>query len=285
MNQFIKTVLQRLGIYHPLQSRYRSMVRWRLRRSYRRIYKPFAGGGYTCNVCGARYSRFVPDLPTSENKAALEKYQVVAGYGEHILCPNCLSTARERLVIACLDTFIRPQGKNILHLSPEPNVYDYLKKKGTVVTADLHPGFYRHIDPAVRQEDITALSFADGSFDLLVANHVLEHIPDDRRAMAECFRVLKPGGRAVLQVPYSVLLHDTLESPNIHDPDLQSVLYGQEDHVRIYALKDYMCRLEQAGFEVAMAKDPERTAMLAFATQPGEEFILVSKPGIISTSG
>ena len=73
--------------------------------------------------------------------------------------------------------------------------------------------------------------------------------------------------------------------PNIHDPDLQSVLYGQEDHVRIYALKDYMCRLEQAGFEVAMAKDPERIAMLAFATQPGEEFILVSKPGIISTSG
>ena len=165
------------------------------------------------------------------------------------------------------------------------DVYDYLKKKGTVVTADLHPGFYRHIDPAVRQEDITALSFADGSFDLLVANPVLEHIPDDRRAMAECFRVLKPGGRAVLQVPYSVLLNDTLESPNIHDPDLQSVLYGQEDHVRIYALKDYMCRLEQAGFEVAMAKDPERTAMLAFATQPGEEFILVSKPGIISTSG
>lgn len=261
-----------------MQSRYRAWVRRRLRNLYRQKYQPFLGKGFQCNVCGAQYSRFVPDLPAPENREAIEKNAVVAGYGEHIICPNCLSNARERLVLACLQELIKPASKNVLHLSPERNVYAYLKNLAVVNTADLNPGFYRDIDPAISRQDATRLGYADNTFDLLIANHVLEHIPDDRKAMREFFRVLKPGGRAVLQVPYSNKIPRTLETPGISDPARQSALYGQNDHVRIYLLDDYIQRLREAGFEAEILAEHKRKEFEKFATQPGEEFLLMRKP-------
>ena len=131
MNQFIKNILKGIGIYHPLQSSYRRIIFSIQNKKFRKQYQQFTGSGYTCNVCGAMYSRFVPDHPSEENKYAIETNHVIAGYGKNIFCPNCMSTARERLIIAFLKDGINISGKKILHLSPEKNIYQFLEEKAT----------------------------------------------------------------------------------------------------------------------------------------------------------
>lgn len=278
MKRFIKQILGVIGLYHPVQLRYRAILSGIKRISYRISYRSFRGTGFLCNICGSSYSRFVPGIPDAENEVAITKHQVIAGYGDHIFCPNCLSNARERLVIACLDDLFILEGKSVLHFSPEKYVYRYVKSKANVVTADLNPGFYSLIDPAVRKEDATQLQLPENTFDLIIANHVLEHIPDDLQAMQEFFRVLKPGGSAILQVPYSEILETTIETPGIHDPALQSLLYGQNDHVRIYALNDYLKRLRHAGFTAEPLPASTLEKYQKYATQPGEVFFNISKP-------
>jgi predicted SAM-dependent methyltransferase len=112
----------------------------------------------------------------------------------------------------------------------------------------------------------------------VIGNHILEHIPADQQAMKEIFRVLKPGGRAILQVPYSELRDSTIEEVTIKDPVKQSMLFGQKDHVRIYALSDYVHRLEQAGFEVEVLPYEALQKYYSLAIQPGEAFLKIQKP-------
>jgi len=276
-NQF-KNILHSLGIYHPLQSHYRNVVFYLQRLFYRISFASYKGHGFTCNVCQQQYFRFVDDWPASENKNAISKNNVIAGYGKNIICPNCLSNARERLVIAMLQHHVNIDNKKILHLSPEKNVYQYLKYKSEVITADLVRGFYKNIDKQITKEDATAFSFADQSFDVVIANHVLEHIPDDLKAMSEIFRVLKKGGVAILQVPYSETISESIEESLIENPARQSALFGQKDHVRIYQLNDYISRLEQSGFIVSKISYKELSAFHRHAIQLDETFLDIKKP-------
>ena len=96
---------------------------------------------------------------------------------------------------------------------------------------------------------VTKIPFSDDYFDAIICNHVLEHVVDDSKAMTELFRVLKPGGWAILQVPISMVLEETYEDFSIVDPQHREQAFGQADHVRIYA-KDYETRLALAGFKV-----------------------------------
>lgn len=278
MTRGIKNILKAIGVYYPLLSYYHSRKFAARNRQYKKEYQQYAGSGYLCNVCGSSYSRFVPDLPSSENKNALDKNQVIAGYGEHILCPNCMSTARERLIIAYLKDKVNLEGKKVLHLSPERKVSIYLREKAAVTTADLMPEIYMSIVKDVQRQDATKFTFTDNSFDILVANHILEHIPDDRKAMREMYRVLKPGGLAILQVPYSETIATTIEEPAINDPAKQSALFGQEDHVRIFELNDYMHRLKSVGFIVELLPQADIDHYAIHATQPGEKLFVIHKP-------
>ena len=97
--------------------------------------------------------------------------------------------------------------------------------------------------------DIQKLPFPDNSFDLILCNHVLEHIPDDRQAMRELFRVLRTNGTALLLVPQDLSLEQTLEDPSINTPELREKFYYQRDHLRLYG-RDYASRLAEAGFNV-----------------------------------
>lgn len=277
MKQAFKDILKRLNIYHPLQGFYRTAIFLYKRNGYRKDYDLYKGSGFTCNVCSNRYQKFVPDFPAAENREAIKNYQVVAGYGDNIYCPFCMSTARDRLVLAKLSErdLIK---KNILHLSPEKNIYNFIRNKANVITADLLPGFYRTIDGMVQKQDATQFSFADASFDWVIGNHILEHIPDDVKAMKEIFRVLKPGGRAVLQVPYSEILTSTIEDVRLNDPVKQSQLFGQKDHVRIYSLGDYTSRLKNAGFAVEIIPYAALQQYYPFAIQQGECFLEINKP-------
>ena len=99
------------------------------------------------------------------------------------------------------------------------------------------------------QMDLAHIPFPDGTFDAIICNHVLEHIVDDLKAMAELHRVLKPGGWSILQVPISLSLRTTYEDFSIATPKEREEAFGQNDHVRIYG-QDYVSRLERAGFKV-----------------------------------
>jgi len=102
---------------------------------------------------------------------------------------------------------------------------------------------------AMEKMDITDIQYVDNTFDAILCNHVLEHIPDDKKAMKELSRVLKPNGWAILQVPLDPNLDKTFEDPSVTSPEERKRVFGQKDHVRIYG-KDYKDRLEEAGFDV-----------------------------------
>jgi SAM-dependent methyltransferase len=111
---------------------------------------------------------------------------------------------------------------------------------------------------------VQRLPFRDGAFDALLCHHVLEHVPDDRAAMRELRRVLRPGGWAILQSPIRSRLEATLEDPAVTDPRERERLFGQRDHLRQYG-RDYADRLRAAGFEVRAERffdelPPERRA-------------------------
>jgi ubiquinone/menaquinone biosynthesis C-methylase UbiE len=139
------------------------------------------------------------------------------------------------------------------------------------------PGFYRSVDPLIQFADATDLPFASALFDMVIANHIMEHIPADGAAMKEIYRVLKPGGIAILQVPFSEAIPFTIEEPGINNPAKQSALFGQPDHVRIYALHDYLERLRSAGFTVAYLPYASLQPFYRYAIQQDEGFISIRK--------
>ena len=132
-------------------------------------------------------------------------------------------------------------GRRILHFAPEKIVMRQMRGNPLYETADLRqPGVTHRVD-------ITALPFPAASYDVVMAHHVLEHIDDDRRAIAELFRVLKPGGFAVLSVPLNASRQETYENPAITDPVARTAHFTAPDHRRTYG-RDFADRLAEAGF-------------------------------------
>jgi SAM-dependent methyltransferase len=274
MNEWLKKKLKKYKVYHPLQRGYRSFCSTVLRVMYRLTWRRFRGKGFTCNYCGAEYTKFVPEYPTPDIAGALKNHKVIAGYGHNAICPHCLSKNRERLLKAVIVEYLPIAGKKILHFSPEKHLYRWLAQQAAIKTVDLLPAFYRDIDPQITFADATNLGFEDNSFDIVIANHILEHIPDDKKAMHEIYRVLNPKGVAILQVPYSETLTTTIEEPTIADPDRQAALFGQKDHLRIYALRDYVRRLETTGFQVRLLDPQMLSPFRTFAIQENETVML-----------
>lgn len=236
--------------------------------------------GLLCNFCNHQYSRFVPHYPSGENKEALMRHQVIAGYGENVFCPYCLSSARERL-IRCMLVQEDIKNKQILHFSPERSVFNYISQFADVTTADLNPEWYLNINRKIKRENLLALNFPESSFDFVIANHVMEHIPDDLGAMHEVFRVLRSGGSAFLQIPFSNSLTISLETEKIINEKQASSLFGQKDHVRIYSLHDYIKRLQSAGFICTLISYEEiKNNFPNLALQPNEHFIKIKKPTV-----
>ena len=277
MKSLIKAVLKSLHIYHPLHFFYRGVIGYCTKKYYQFAYAKYKGSGFTCNFCNASYTHFVPEYPFESIAAAISDNQVIAGYGENVFCPNCMSKNRERLLLAVIEDQLDINGKKVLHFSPEQKLYDRIKIKAQVTTVDIAPDFYRNIDRNIKQADATKLAFADGRFEMIIANHILEHIPDDMQALREMLRVLQPGGLAILQVPYSNTLLHTIEDVTISDPEKQERLYGQKDHVRIYALHDYLQRLLLAGFSVRRLTGDALAAYRKYAIQENEDVFLCYK--------
>ncbi|HTE23387.1 class I SAM-dependent methyltransferase [Flavitalea sp.] len=277
MKQQLISVLKKLGIYHSLQLTYRSTIFQLIKISNRVRYASQKGTGYTCNFCHKQYQSFVPDIPGTVIANVIKKYNVVAGYGDNVFCPNCMSKNRERLLLCILKDRIDIRGKKILQFSPEKNLFEYLKKEAEVTTVDTMPGYYTNIDSQIAFADATCLPFQDATFDIVMANHILEHIPQDIKAIREIYRVLKPRAVAILQVPFSASISTTIEDPAINDPVKQEELFGQKDHVRVYALNDYLRRIESAGFQNEALSPSHLKQYQNFAIQKEEYVFLCHK--------
>lgn len=179
-------------------------------------------------------------------------YRKFLSYGYHTMRPNALSPGtlsleRHRLLWLYLEreTSLLTQNLRVLHVAPEQAFYQRFKNFShwDYTTTDLHSPL------ADIKADITALPFAEETFDLIFCNHVLEHIPEDQKALSELYRVLKKGGTAILQVPLDESRTTTFEDNSIIEPKERTRVFGQYDHVRVYG-QDYYQRLEAAGFQV-----------------------------------
>ena len=201
-------------------------------------YRPrallFVGNQVICPFCGAHLRCF---LPYSGSQNAL--------------CPYCFTLARHRTLWFYLleHTNLFSERLRVLHVAPE---YALQRKLRACPNLDYTSADLTSVE-AMEYMDITAIPYADKTVDVILCSHVLEHIPDDRKAMREICRILKPGGWAILLVPFDPNRATTLEDPSIVDPRERERLYGQPDHVRLYGKKDYIARLKQAGFTVTVS--------------------------------
>ncbi len=166
---------------------------------------------------------------------------------ENVLSPSTLSLERHRLLWLYLknETGLFNEQLDVLHFAPEQAFYKRFRtlKNLNYTTTDLNSPL------ADVKADICDLPFKDESFDFILCNHVLEHIPDDKKAMKEIFRILKKGGTAILQIPQDLNREETFQDDSITDPRERAKIFGQYDHVRIYG-KDYFDKLRKIGFEV-----------------------------------
>ena len=192
----------------------------------------FKGSNFTDPIDGKSYRKFLP-----------------YGYGKqrpNALSPGTLSLERHRQMWLYLqnETNIFTHKLKVLHIAPEQEFLRKFKKMKNLeyTSADL---FSPIVDV---KADIVDLPFEDNSFDVIICNHVLEHIVDDRKAMSELYRVMKSGGWGIVQVPMKNSLEKTYEDFTITDPKERQKHFGQYDHVRWYGM-DYFDRLKSVGFE------------------------------------
>lgn len=222
---------------------------------------------YKCPFCGFHSKDLFPigiDNPT------IKRYQIIGAGLRNAGCPKCASTDRERLVYTYLKqelNIFRKSKTRVLHIAPEMIIANQFIAHGfkKYTCGDFYAEG-QHADYSkdfVKHMDVQDLPFADNSFDLIICNHVLEHVFDEKKAMRELFRVLAKDGRAILQVPISPILEKTISDPSITDGTILEEKFGQRDHVRLFG-KDYAEILESCGFLVERIKLHIRYPKFAF---------------------
>ena len=226
----------------------------------------YRGTRYECPLCGRRYRKLLA-------------YGYVTSR-ENALCPHCLSLERHRLLWLYLEreTTLFESLPQLLHIAPEVCLMRHLKphyksSPERYQTADLESPL------ADLHFDIQQIPLADESFDVVICNHLFEHVADDRRAMGELYRTMRRGGWGIMIVPEDRGRSTTFEDDSITDTEERTRLFGQYDHRRVYG-RDYDDRLREAGFEVEritcdelLSADEQRL----YATG-GDDLVVVHKP-------
>ena len=216
----------------------------------------YLGTEYQCPICGVdlrsfrpmwkSYWRGVERFAPIHPAATIETLNLAA-----FTCPRCDALDRDRLTALYLEQVFRllDRGRiyRLIEFAPGEALQKKLKRYPFIA--------YRSADLTRKNVDdpsyLTAMdSYADGSVDIVPCSHVLEHIPDDRKAMREIRRVLKPDGFAIVMVPLVVGVDETHEDPSIDTEALRWKYFGMGDHVRQYGKRDFIDRLEAAGFKV-----------------------------------
>ena len=207
-----------------------------------------------CPACGKKPASFTP-LPEFYLDNARRHGFVHLGKGEMISldtysCTHCGASDRERIYALWIDQQIEKKlfskGTRIMHFAPEAA----LSRKLTELeffdykTCDL---LMDHVNYKV---DVLDMPFDDESFDFFICSHVLEHVESDDAGIAELYRITKPGGCGILMAPIIIGLEKTVEDPSVTDEAGRWRLFGQNDHVRLYAHDDYVNKIRSHGFRV-----------------------------------
>lgn len=217
----------------------------------------YLGTEFRCPVCGVglrafrpvwkSYWRDVAKFSPVHQPSAMETLNLTA-----FTCPCCDAFDRDRLTAIYLDevfsSFDRSRTYRLIEFAPGEALHKKIKRYPFISyrSADLNR---KTVDERI---DLTAMDrYGDGSVDIILCSHVLEHIPDDRKAMREICRVLKPDGFAILLVPLVVGVEETHEDPSINTEALRWKYFGMGDHVRQYGKRDFIARLKSAGLHVA----------------------------------
>lgn len=211
----------------------------------------YRGSKHQCPVCEKKLSGFI-----------------VLENGDTI-CPFCGSLSRTRRLWKLMFEDLDVKGK-VLHFSPSRSLYRRLKKIETIdyVSTDFENEFL-----ADQKYDITKLEITDNQFDFIICYHILEHIENDGQAMKELLRVLKPGGKVIIQTPFKD--GGIYENDEIRSPEDRKIHFHQEDHVRIYSVEGLKGRLEKAGFKVETNLFEED---VLFGLKKGEQVLFAQKP-------
>jgi len=237
------------------------LVPRRLKRHLRWLEAAIRSYRYECPLCQRRVERFLPLAQALPGLIAdLTKhrfYMQLFAQAETLnlqqyACPYCRSSDRTRLYAL----FLRAEATRIgnaakyrmLDIAPARTLQELIRTLGCFDyrSADL---LRSDVDDHV---DITDMkTYADNAFDCFMCSHVLEHVPDDRQAMRELFRILKPGGWGIAMAPICLGLRATIEDTTLSDPAERVRRFGQDDHLRLYARHDFIDRLTQAGFDVS----------------------------------
>ncbi len=205
-----------------------------------RLFAPilFKGNQVECPVCERKFRKFL-------------SYGSSVAHRENVLCPYDLTLERHRLMWLYLkqesDFFTAPH-LNVLHIAPEQCFYKQFKKQSNLnyLTGDL-------VSPiADLHFDLHHIPLEDNTYDVIFCNHVMEHVDDALVCMKELFRVMKPGGWGIMQVPQDHQNEITFEDKSITTPEDREKYYWQKDHVRLFG-KDYPEWLSKAGFKVEIA--------------------------------
>ncbi len=253
----------------------KGFIRWLLNHIPRRWLQRMAGWGVPilglfylgrarrCPMCGCRRRRFLP-------------YGYVTSR-EDALCPKCLSLERHRMIWLWLErnTGLFSERPTLLHIAPEVSLMRHFKRiyKGTdgYITADLESPL------ADMHFDVQSIPMDDCSVDVIICNHLLEHVEDDRRAMSELYRIMRPGGWGIMIVPEDRSRATTFEDDTITDKAERTRLFGQYDHRRLYG-RDYDDRLRSVGFKV------ERIAFAATLSASEQRLYSVGSDDIVVVS-
>jgi len=190
---------------------------------------------FVCVACSRRVGGFLPYRDGHRLLSdAMRELELNGSDLDRYECPRCGANDRFRHLLMYFDAgtiFGKLKGKRILHFAPETRLVPLIERAGPsrYVLADIAPS-----DARMSQVDMTAMSFEDAAFDVVIANHVLEHVDDLGAALRELARVLAPDGFAILQTPYSRRLRSTFADPGVDSDSARRVMYGQEDHVRLF---------------------------------------------------
>ncbi len=239
-----------------------------------------------CPVCDTRGVDFLPLSPCFAENA--RKYGFAwFGKGEmtsldSYFCSHCGASDQERLYAFWLREEAKKGGlaqvRSAVHFAPEPALSGFIRASKLFPdyqTADLTMAGVDH------RADLMQLPFGDGVFDFFLCSHILEHVPDDRRAIRELFRILRPGRRGILMAPVAVGLPHTLEDASAASEEERWHLFGQQDHVRLYAHDDYVARIKEAGFLVSQLGQETFSArtFARLGLKPTSILYIVARPG------
>lgn len=210
------------------------------------------GEHYECLFCGFR-SKDLASLGI--DSPAARKYKTIGMGVRPGMCWKCRAKDKEKLVYLYLrdvEKIFDGHPLRLLHIAPENIIARRILPVSSIdyVCGDFFAKGYMY-PPYVQNMNVLELPCRDEEFDMVICNHVMEHIEDDRKAMRELYRVLKKGGKGIIQVPMSKEIEKTLEDSTVKTEKERLEKFGQKDHLRLYGT-DYKERLEECGFKVEL---------------------------------